>query len=269
MNPTSELYKSLLLAYDHFNEALFENSLPQVIFTMQRKKGVMGYFAAERWGNLDGDKCNEIAINPSYFANSRLIEVMQTLVHEMVHCWQHCFGTPGRDYYHNREWAEKMMQVGLMPSSTGEVGGQITGQVMGDYIIEGGKFIVSCKILQSDQSFQLNWIDRMSLPRLFDPVIGSSALVIGEQSTKEESSVVKGFSLPNTSTSTDSNVQTVKSISPETPYLNQLPNDFLIHEAAKRQTRFRFICSGCGTKVYGKEKLNISCNDCDLKFHRD
>lgn len=267
MEPTSELYKSLLIAYDHFNEALFENNLPQVIFTMQRKKGVMGYFAAERWGNLAGDKCSEIAINPSYFANSRLLEVMQTLVHEMVHCWQYCFGTPGRDYYHNREWAEKMMQVGLMPSSTGEIGGRITGQVMGDYIIEGGKFIISCKILESDQSFQLNWIDRMSLPRLYDPVMGTPTLAIDEQNTKEDSVVHELFS--QNATSRDSNIQSVNSISPGTPYLNQLPNDFLIHEAAKRQTRFRFICSGCGTKVYGKEKLNITCNDCDRTFHRD
>jgi hypothetical protein len=186
----------------------------------------------------------------------------------MVHCWQHCFGTPGRDYYHNREWADKMIIIGLMPSSTGEIGGRITGQVMGDYIIEGGKFIILCEILKTNQSFQLSWIDRMSLPRLYDPVMANPSLPLEEQGNIDESPVIQACASPSSS-STATSISAVNSISSESPYVNQLPNDFLIHEAAKRQTRFRFLCSGCGTKVYGKEKLNISCNDCDLKFYRN
>jgi len=115
MTPSSELYSSLQIAYTHFNEMLFDGQLPEVIFTVQRHKGVMGYFSPKRWGSLAGRKCDEIAINPSYVGNCRLIEVMQTLVHEMVHCWQYNFGNPGRDYYHNKEWALKMISVGLMP----------------------------------------------------------------------------------------------------------------------------------------------------------
>ena len=156
MHPTTELYDSLQIAFEHFNCALFHSKLEKVIFTVQRQKGVMGYFAPDRWGNIKGRKCHEIAINPSYIANSRLIEVMQTLVHEMVHCWQHCFGTPGRVYYHNKEWAFKMIEIGLMPSSTGEPGGSITGQHMGDYIIDGGQFLKSFLNLETDKIFNLN-----------------------------------------------------------------------------------------------------------------
>lgn len=68
-----------------------------------RKKSY-GYFSAERFGNRDGEKTDEIALNPTYFAVVPLIEIMQTLAHEMSHVWQHHHGKPGRGRYHNREW---------------------------------------------------------------------------------------------------------------------------------------------------------------------
>lgn len=58
----------------------------------------------------------------------------------MCHQWQFYFGTPSRKGYHNWEWATKMIEIGLQPSSTGEPGGRQTGQSMSDYIISGGKF---------------------------------------------------------------------------------------------------------------------------------
>ena len=42
--PTNELYGSMQVAYDHFNQTLFSGKLPPVLFTTQRKKNVMGYF---------------------------------------------------------------------------------------------------------------------------------------------------------------------------------------------------------------------------------
>jgi len=32
----------------------------------------------------------------------------------MVHDWQKEFGKPGRGRYHNREWAEKMKEIGRL-----------------------------------------------------------------------------------------------------------------------------------------------------------
>ena len=63
------------------------------------------------------------------------IEWHSTLVHEMCHLWQEDFGKPSRGGYHNRQWADKMIQVGLMPTDTGEPGGQLTGQRVTHYII--------------------------------------------------------------------------------------------------------------------------------------
>ncbi len=38
MSPTSELYESLQVAYEHLNQELFSGELPEVIITVQRKK---------------------------------------------------------------------------------------------------------------------------------------------------------------------------------------------------------------------------------------
>ncbi|MCC6877376.1 MAG: hypothetical protein IT378_23930 [Sandaracinaceae bacterium] len=67
-------------------------------------------------------------------------DVASTLVHEMVHAWQHEHGTPSRTGYHNHEWAAKMEAIGLMPSSTGAPGGARVGQRMSHYVIEDGPF---------------------------------------------------------------------------------------------------------------------------------
>lgn len=264
MHPTEELYHSLQTAFEHFNAALFNGKLEKVIFTVQRQKGVMGYFAPDRWGNLKGRKCHEIAINPSYIANARLIEVMQTLVHEMVHCWQHCFGRPGRAYYHNKEWANKMMEVGLMPSSTGEPGGKTTGQHMGDYIIKGGLFLIAFNDLQSNKRFQLRWIDRKSLPRLFEPIVADP---------NEESSIAVSKDAlvavnPELTDIDESMLMPHVIENSECAYSELMPDNFVVEQPPKRKTRTRYICSGCDSKVYGKANLNIRCEDCNRIFER-
>lgn len=111
---------------------------------MQREKRTYGYFACERFVNGAGERSDEIAMNPAYFAVVPPAEVMQTLVHEMVHLWQFHFGKPGRRGYHNKEWAAKMEEVGLMPSNTGKEGGRKVGEKMADYIILGGSFEAVC-----------------------------------------------------------------------------------------------------------------------------
>lgn len=266
MQPTSELYFALERAYDHFNSKLFDGDLPTVIFTFQRKSGVMGYFSPERWGNQKGKKCNEIAINPSFLAQSRLIEICQTLVHEMVHCWQHHFGKPSRISYHNLEWARKMMNVGLMPSSTGEPGGKMTGQMMADYIIEDGLFIKAFDSLTKSEKFDFPWFDRKALPRLFEPVIAT--LSVQEHQSMpdtplDEEAIINYVNESVKSTSLDIYFHGDQSSGKLASYT---PDTFVTFEPAKKSTRTKYICNGCSAIVYGKSNLNISCDDCNCKF---
>ena len=136
-------YGGLQEAYDHFSRTLFGNQLPDVFITYQRKAGMAGHFAAERYSGRVGKFAkDELALNPDGFIGQSDKQICQTLVHEMHHVWQMHRGStpPKQSNYHNKEWAAKMKANGLQPSSTGMVGGKETGQRMSDYIIPGGKF---------------------------------------------------------------------------------------------------------------------------------
>ena len=84
----------------------------------------MGYASIGRWVNEKRQYVDELAVNPEYFAKYPLIEICQTLCHEMAHIWQAHYGSPGRRGYHNAQWAKKMVQIGLIPSSTGKPGAE-------------------------------------------------------------------------------------------------------------------------------------------------
>jgi hypothetical protein len=65
-------------------------------------------------------------------------------------------GQPSRRGYHNKQWAGKMMVIGLQPSSTGAVGGKETGQCMSHYIVPGAGYAVVCAELLAT-GFKLQW----------------------------------------------------------------------------------------------------------------
>src|SRR5229473_2393486 len=141
-NPTTQTYTSLTTAYDFFNQELFSSSLPPCLITMQRHKGAFGYFSGERFANTSDPKevTDEIALNPALFVHRKPQEVLSTLAHEMVHLWQHHYGKPPRKGYHDRQWAAKMHEIGLIPTATGEEGGKETGQKMTHLIDANGSF---------------------------------------------------------------------------------------------------------------------------------
>lgn len=72
------------------------------------------------------------------------------------HVWQQSHGTPPRRCYHDKEWAAKMREIGLQPSTTGEPGGRETGQSVTHYIVPGGPFARAYAKVAAT-GFQLNW----------------------------------------------------------------------------------------------------------------
>src|SRR5689334_880400 len=141
-NPTTQTYTSLTTVYDYFNTKLFAGSLPPCLITIQRHKGSYGYFSGERFANAADPMhvTDEIALNPLHFANRSRVEVLATLAHEMVHLWQHHFGDKPRRGYHDRQWAGKMLTIGLTPTTAGEPGGRMIGQKVTHLIDENGAF---------------------------------------------------------------------------------------------------------------------------------
>ena len=160
-------------AFDYFNEKLFDTRLPQVVITTQKHRGAAGFFLHDSYcdrafkedGKRDASRftVHEIAIMPDVMYERTDREVLSTLVHEMCHLQQHEMGKPSRNGYHNREWANFMVEIGLQPSSRGKfdvrnpeltekerkgaVEGNSTGQNMSHFIIPGGRFDRACAAL--------------------------------------------------------------------------------------------------------------------------
>ncbi len=246
-SPTSEFYGLLQAAYDHFNTRLFGGQLPPCMITVQRKRNTMGYFSPLRWANADGRKSHEIALNPAYFGNHSLIEIFQTLGHEQCHLWQHEFGKPSRAGYHNREWADKMLSIGLIPSDTGEPGGKQTGQKMSDYPEPGGVFLQACIELISS-GFNIPWIDRF---------IAAS-----------ENCHIRHIKNPVPETPAGKAEKRARSLleTKISELVSGLAEPEEIKAAARTKQKVRYHCAGCGANVWGKPGLNITCGGCDLPF---
>lgn len=225
-----ETYTELQAAYDHFNEQLFNAELPDCLFTLQRQKRTYGYFSKERFANREGTRLDEIAMNPEYFGIRSVKDVLSTLVHEMCHLWQNHFGTPGRRGYHNKEWAEKMDEVGLTPTDTGEPGGKRVGDRMTHMIERRGKFDLICEELLT-RDFLITWLDR------FPPLTKESLSGIDDEIIK-----VLG--------------------------LDELEGDEGIGEP-KKQTRIKYEheCNEGIVRVWGGKSLNIKCGDCEKEFY--
>lgn len=137
--------------------SLTPNSLPHVLVTLQRHARAKGYFAPERFaGRVEKVTAHELAMNPDVFTGRSDELILSTLVHEMAHVWQQSQGTPPRRSYHDKEWAAKMCEIGLQPSTTGEPGGKETGQSVTHYIVPGGPFVRAYAKLRAT-GFQLNW----------------------------------------------------------------------------------------------------------------
>jgi predicted SprT family Zn-dependent metalloprotease len=138
---TTTEYRGFQQAYDFFNAELFSNSLPDVLVTLQRQANAKGYFAPERFnGRVQETAVHELALNPDTFSGRTDEDILSTLAHEMAHVWQQTHGKAPTRCYHDRQWAAKMKEIGLHPSSTGEPGGKETGQSVTHYIIAGGPY---------------------------------------------------------------------------------------------------------------------------------
>jgi len=138
ITPTREQFSAYESAFDYFNRTLFHGELPPVMLNFSRRAHSRGFYCPALW-RRGKQEAAEISLNPDELDRPAR-ESLATLVHELCHHWQFTFGTPSRRGYHNKEWAEKMISIGLHPSHTGEPGGNMCGQNMTHYILDDGPF---------------------------------------------------------------------------------------------------------------------------------
>jgi predicted SprT family Zn-dependent metalloprotease len=236
MNPTQQIYKELQQLFDHFNDRLFNNELPPCLLTLQRHKNTYGYFSKNRFTNTHKEYVSEIALNPEYFSTIPIVEVAQTVVHEMVHFLQFLKGKPGRGRYHNKEWANMMKEVGLMPSSTGKPGGKETGDRMADYPIEGGLFLKAFDELMTNE-FKISWADRFP-PK--EKIINS--INTGETKIEEWGDLTIYGLIEN-------------------------PQNGMVEPITENKSnRVKFSCPKCNSNIWAKPKIKAICGDCNIPF---
>jgi len=247
--PTKDFYDELQKIYDIFNEKLFGRSLPNCLITVQRQKRVMGYFSSHRWVNNDGIKVHELALNPAYFTSCNFIEVFQTMVHEMCHLWQFEHGTPSRRSYHNKEWSDKMVSVGLIPSSTGAPGGNKTGQNMNDYPEKNGLFEKVCIELYKNGLF-VKLFDRFPEARKINSI------------TNNNNDICISHNIDDDVVSDEDALKNLYTIVSEV-VVDIIPIEEVRAAAANKQ-KAKYTCTKCFSSVWGKNGLNLRCNNCQI-----
>lgn len=168
-NHTQAQYMSLAQAFDYLNQTLFQGTLPSALVTFQRRANSRGHYSPGSF-EARGDATittDEIALNPDAFEGRTDEQIFSTLAHEMAHLWQQVHGKAPTRAYHDKQWAAKMEEIGLMPSDTGMPGGKKTGARVTHYIIPGGAFSQSYEALRQ-RGILISW---QSAPR--DPLAKS------------------------------------------------------------------------------------------------
>lgn len=228
--PTEQQFQALNEAYQYFNVMLFDGRLPGCILNFSRKKGTHGFMAPERWRRVGEQEytTHEISLTP-YTLSREPILVFSTLVHEQCHLWQWEFGDPSRTGYHNKEWADKMEAVGLMPSDTGQSGGKRTGQHMTHYLIEGGRYERAFQAMPEEY--------KLPFTSLEGDWMRSHPAGMGRSRVKPVQSGGPGGTNAASATT-----------------------------GVKSREKTKYHCPDCGVNVWGKPELNLSCGDCDRKL---
>lgn len=119
--PTTNLQpaiKTLHQAFDKANKVIFNNELPQVVITMNsrgNRKGVLGWFTVNTAWTNGNEEYHEINITPEAL-NRPYIEIIQTLVHEMIHLY--CSVNDIKDTsrggaYHNKRFLKTAEEHGF------------------------------------------------------------------------------------------------------------------------------------------------------------
>jgi predicted SprT family Zn-dependent metalloprotease len=229
LKPTEEQSQALQKIYDYLNVHLFDGELTDAMYILSRNKNVTGgYFASDAWENDDGRKIHEVGINANVVAAGDLIEVLKIMAHEQAHHWQHDHGTPSRKGYHNEEWGLKMEEIGIEP-------------LCYDNDPEGIRKLSGQKMgngdIMSGGKFEA------AIVNMPDELIFEWS-AIGQVLVDNDGEVQKMPSKPNQKPSEDEDKP----------------------KKQKAGARTKYTCLICGTNVWGKPDLNITCTDCNRPF---
>lgn len=286
--PTEEMYGDLQRAYSFFNAAVFDGQLPECLITLRARGRTNGYFSERRFQHIDGRLTAEIALNPERFYTRTIEACLSTLVHEMVHLWQHVNGTAPSSPYHNKEFSQKMASAGLVTSDTGQPGGARVGQRMTHYIEPDGVFLqLTRQIL--DDSFRARWADRFpsypdsgewrgwqgaSIPQApaAPPTAEGSesplqvaaspdpAAVSADPASKADHALPDGEPAP--AAAPDPVPEPARSLTVAQVAGQGSGDPLLLAHQRSARSKTKWVCPSCSDAAWGKPTLSLQCIPC-------
>ena len=124
----SEHNKFLERAYIILNRVYFEDSLPEVVITIQSSQRAYGHITTEKIWKDEYDAYYEINISAEYL-NRPVENIISTLIHEMCHLYamvNNIKDTSNGNRYHNKRFKEIAEQRDLKISHGQTIGWSIT-----------------------------------------------------------------------------------------------------------------------------------------------
>lgn len=249
--PTIETYPELQRAFNFFNEHLFEGKLSSPLFVLESNVKSAGHFTKNKFISADGKrKTHQIALNPAMFHETGIKDNLSTMVHEMCHQYQAEHGEESRRCYHDKQWAQYMLDCGLIPSHTGLPGGKQTGQKMTHYIEENGKFdVLADQFIK--QGFSFAWHDPYTIQRYRNQRnkqkhLGMVTGKKGKAAAAASSSGSTAYALTQPNTGNPE----------EDAFLSdhiETPNGY------NSSNRIKYMCINCSQQVWGRRGLLILC----------
>lgn len=267
LSPSIDFYTSLENAFDFYNKELFNDELSRVFFTVRsgetknKKTTTMGYYWEKIFAYKDSP-VSEIALNITTFANRSVVDILSTLVHEMVHQWRSevCIEPPPAKSSggHDKIWGNKMEQLGLIPTNTGLPGGKKTGKQMTHYIHEDGVFaektyelIKSGFTIPVFDSYGANVNSQISLSPINIELVKSWT----KNATAEEKEVLE---------------KSLNVISDNPAIVQRDMHDLMPtpKKPTARVKKITYACPACMKKITGPEDLYVTCMECDEIFEK-
>jgi len=96
MKPTQTQFSAYQKIFDYFNKKLFEDNLPDCMPSFSRRRqSTHALFSPGQWRLESGPTKAEISLNLKQLREAETINVMATLVRQMVHLWQEMYSCPG------------------------------------------------------------------------------------------------------------------------------------------------------------------------------
>ena len=121
----AQVHADLLVWAARFNKEFFAGQLPPAAVSLEADDiRRMGWYLLKRDGLALSYRIN---LNTKYLASGDQVEILDTLLHEIIHQWEHIGGHTGGGRYHTKKFRDKAEDLGIPTDRYGRSLGRVPG----------------------------------------------------------------------------------------------------------------------------------------------